>query len=349
MIRYSNEYWNDIAKSVASIRDIYSLDGKDILITGATGMICSTVTDILWYTADKKSVDISITLAGRSLDKIRKRFPYMKKEDLKFLKFDTVFDENITEKYDLIIHGAGNADPASIMREPVETVLANVSGLSSLFSLLKDGVSRLLFISSSEIYGRNVGDKPLKEDDYGFVDILNPRACYPNAKRISETLCAAFKEEYGKDSVIVRPGHVYGPSVSDRDSRASAEFTRKAFSGEDIVIKSTGEKLRSYIYTLDCASAIITVLLKGDSLNAYNISNPDTVVSVKEFAIAMAEAGGVGVSFEENNKESVRSGNLMDNSSVDPGKLLELGWRPLYDLKKGVEATLKHFVKEFEP
>lgn len=346
MLDYSKEYWDDIAKTAYAIRNTDKLSGKSVLVTGATGMICSTVADILWYLRKNVFPDIKIILAGRSEEKIRSRFSYAAEGDFDYFEFNTAAVDNTSDGYDYIIHGAGNADPAAIMKEPVETILTNVSGLRSLFSLLKNTDSRLLFISSSEVYGRNLGDHPIKEDDYGYVDILNPRACYPNAKRISETLCAAFKEEYGKDSVIVRPGHVFGPSVSDKDSRASAEFTRRVHAGDDIILKSSGEKIRSYVYTLDCASAIITVLLNGESLNAYNISNPDTTASIKEFAMQMAKESGVSVRFELRDGETARSGNLMDNSSVDPGKLMSLGWEPLFDLETGIRATLKHYVKE---
>ena len=345
MLNYNNDYWEEIKNIVSLMRNPEALSDKSILITGATGMICSTVVDILWFIKKHNNINISVSLAGRDEKKMIVRFPFMEKDDYHFFEFDTSLDYKIFDRFDYIIHGAGNADPNAIMKEPVETILTNVLGLKSLFGLLKDKNARLVFISSSEVYGRNIGDKPIKEDEYGFVDILNPRACYPNAKRISETMCAAFKEEYGKDSVIVRPGHVYGPSISNKDSRASAEFTRKAFIGEDIVLKGTGEKVRSYVYTLDCASAIITVMLYGDSLNAYNISNPDSVVSIKEFATQMATEANVDLKCEMTDTVIDKSGNLMDNSSVDSKKLLSLGWKPYYNLEKGVKSTLKYYVE----
>ena len=346
MLNFSKEYWEDIKKAAGNIPDISGLYKKNVFITGATGMICSTVADMLWYLNDKEKAGIRLVLAGRKAERIKKRFPYMKDGDYVFMHFDTSDVSASDERFDFIIHGAGNADPKAIMEEPVETILTNIIGLHNLFGLLKDNDSRMLFISSSEIYGRNMGSGSQSEEDYGFVDILNPRSSYPNAKRISETLCAAYKEEYGKDSVIVRPGHVYGPSVTDRDSRASAEFTRRVAGGKDIVLKSDGRKVRSYVYTADCASAIITVLLKGESTNAYNISNPDTSVSIKKFAEVMADAGGVDVVFDTETVQDKRSGNMMDNSAIDPGRLCSIGWKPEFDLESGIRATLRDYIKE---
>lgn len=116
------------------------------------------------------------------------------------------------------------------------------------------------------------------------MDILNQRASYPSAKRASETLCIAYGIEYGVDTVIVRPGHIYGPSITESDSRASAQFTRNVVAGKDIVMKSAGTQVRSYCYTLDCASAVLTVLLNGQTGNAYNISNKNSICTISDIA-----------------------------------------------------------------
>lgn len=216
--------------------------------------------------------------------------------------------------------------------------------MKSLLEIAKDiQGSRLLYISSSEVYGRKDENRPYLESDYGYVDILNPRACYPSSKRVAETMCAAYHEEYGVDFVVVRPGHIYGPSITDTDSRASAQFTRKAVAGEDIVMKSAGNQLRSYTYTLDCASAILTVLLKGKCGEAYNISNSQSVVTIRELAECIAETAGVNVVFEQATDQEQKSYNMMDNSSLDSSKLESLGWHGFFDMKKGIEATLEYY------
>ena len=193
------------------------------------------------------------------------------------------------------------------------------------------------------MYGQKKEKRPFFESDYGFVDVLNPRACYPSSKRAAETMCAAYHEEFGVDFVVVRPGHIYGPTITDTDSRASAQFTRKAKAGEDIVMKSAGLQLRSYCYTLDCASAILTVLLKGGCGEAYNISNPQSVVTISELAECMAKAAGVNVVFEQATVQESKSYNMMDNSSLDSSKLEKLGWNGCYNLEKGIVSTIKYF------
>lgn len=342
MVLYSESYWKDVAEVVGVIPNKSDLFNRSILITGATGMICSAVVDVLHWMNNHLNANINIILAGRSEERTRKRFPYIEgNEFISFVKYDATVPDMIDVKADFIIHGASNADPASFTKQPVETMLANIVGLNALLqSAVENDSKRMLLISSSEVYGRKEERRPYEENDYGYVDILNPRASYPSSKRAAETLCAAYKEEHGLDFVIIRPGHIYGPTITKTDSRASAQFTRNAKAGKDIVMKSAGTHLRSYCYTLDCASAILTSLLNGNNGEAYNISSKDIVCSIRDIAEALARAGNVKVVFENASEQEKKGFNLMDNSSLDGSKLESLGWKPLFSLDKGTNCTL---------
>lgn len=175
------------------------------------------------------------------------------------------------------------------------------------------------------------------------MDILNQRASYPSSKRAAETLCVAYADEYDVETVIVRPGHIYGPSITENDSRATAQFTRKAHNNEDIIMKSAGNQIRSYCYTLDCASAILAVLINGKNGNAYNISNKNSVVSIRDIAEAIAECAGKKVVFENSSDIEKKGYNLMNNSSLDSEKLESLGWRAVFTLEEGVKRTLQYY------
>lgn len=345
MVHYTNSYWNDVNKVALSIPNIHNICNHSILITGATGMIGSSVTEILLYLNREQNTETKLYLAGRNKKKLQNRF-YEWKEGLDyfFVPFDAAKINTIDIKADYIIHGASPADPASYNHEPVETMMANIFGLKSMLDLAKEqGSQRVLYISSSEVYGKKKSNKPYSETDYGYVDISNPRACYPSAKRASETLCAAYKKEYNVDYVIVRPGHVYGPSITTTDSRASAQFTKRAAAGENIILKSAGSQMRSYCYTLDCASAILTVLLNGKSGEAYNISNPDSICSIRTIAEVFAAESGNMVIFENPSDEEKAGYNLMDNSSLSADKIYGLGWHGWFNIEYGVKETLKFY------
>ena len=309
-------------------------------------MVCSAIVDSLAWLNHNCNANIYLILAGRSKEKVETRFRnVLNHEEYHFVEFDATRMNRIDQKVDFIIHGASNANPAAYTQEPVETMLGNIIGLKCLLDLSHHYNSRLLYISSSEVYGNRINndDRPYNEEDYGYIDILNARACYPNSKRAAETLCASYRHEYGIDFVITRLGHIYGPSIMETDTRASASFTRNVIDGNSIVMKSPGNQIRSYCYTLDCASAILTVLLNGEAGNAYNVSNNDSVVSIRDLAETMAKVGGVDIVFENPSDEERNSYNLMINSSLNSEKIERLGWRARFSLIEGIKRTLRDY------
>ena len=342
-MKYNDRYWDEVGEVIDCIPNIEKLYGKSVLITGATGMICSAVVDVIAYLNKEEGAGIRLILAGRSEERMAKRFRDAEVE-YTFVSYDATKPAEFDIRADYIIHGASNANPALYGKAPVETLLGNVIGVESMLQVArKNEGCRFLYISSSEVYGAKGQDtEPYGEQDYGTVDILNFRACYPSGKRAAETLCACYRQEYGVDFVTIRPGHIYGPSITAADTRASAAFTRDVLAGHDIVMKSAGAQLRSYCYTLDCATAILAVLTSGTSGEAYNISSPECVISIRDLAEKLAEAGGVKVVFESPSDQERKSYNLMSNSSLKGEKLMALGWKAKYDPERGLRATLAY-------
>lgn len=141
--------------------------------------------------------------------------------------------------------------------------------------------------------------------------------------------------------MIVRPGHIYGPTASPNDDRISSAFAYSAARGEKLVMKSAGTQLRSYCHCLDCASAMIKVLMKGELATAYNISNSGSVCTIREMAEAIAMAGNVELVTEAASDKEKQSFNPMDNSALEADRLIELGWKPKIAIKIGMEQTVK--------
>lgn len=340
-----NRQWiSDLDETISGLPELKAFAGSSILITGSTGLIGSAITDILirWNTVH--DLRITIFAAGRNEEKIRARFaPFQEEAWLSPIVYDATAPENrLPSPCDFIIHGAGNASPNRIMKEPVETMLSNFLGLKNLLEHAeKQKTKRILYISSSEIYGRKEGELAYRENEYGYIDLLNPRNSYSVAKRAAETLCASYADEYGVDSVIVRPGHIYGPTALETDNRVSSAWAYAAARGEDILMKSTGAQLRSYCYCLDCGAAILTVLLKGESVHSYNISNPDSIISIRQMAEILAQSAGVGLITELPTKQEKKAFNPMSNSSLDSTSLLQLGWKGQFDAEIGFSHTVR--------
>ena len=342
---YDSKLWiSDLDETIEALPELRELVRKKIMITGCTGLICSAVVDVLIRYNETRAGKVTILAAARSERKLRDRFgKYVDRPYFRFVPYDATRPElNTAEKADYIIHGASNAFPEMIIKEPVETMMSNFMGLLGLLEYgRKDGTRRLLCISSSEVYGKKDSSEPYREKQYGYIDLLDPRSSYSVGKRAAETLCVSYAAEYGVETVIVRPGHIYGPTASPLDNRVSSAWTWAAARGEDIIMKSDGTQLRSYCYCLDCASAVLKVLLKGKNVHTYNISNPDSVISILEMAEILSKSAGVALKKELPTEAERKGFNPMSNSCLDSSELLALGWKGLFDAERGLSHTVE--------
>jgi Nucleoside-diphosphate-sugar epimerases len=346
---YGSKLWiSDLDKIIVSMPELRKLSGKSVMITGCTGLICSAVFDVLIRWNETHQRKIKILAAGRSENKVVARFnPYDKEDWFTFVPYDASSTENdLYLPCDYIIHGASNASPNSIVKEPVETMMSNFVGVKYLLDYAREKKSkRLLYISTSEVYGRKENNNPRKIDEYGWIDLLTPRSSYSIGKCAAETLCASYYDEYGVESVIIRPGHIYGPTAMESDNRVSSAWAYAVARGEDIVMKSDGSQIRSYCYCLDSASAILKVLLRGEPIHAYNISNPDSIINIRGMAKILARSAGVELKLELPTEAEKKGFNPMSNSSLDSTELLALGWKGLFDAERGFSHTVE-IIKE---
>lgn len=316
------------------------LAGARILITGAAGLIGTVLTDALRYVSREAGLGLTVCPTGRSAGRLRERFgPAAPGLEPQILDVTQPLPGGV--RWDWILHAASPAHPLAFSRDPVGTLLSNVEGVRNLLEHgARTGLVRLLFVSSGEVYGQNDAlTQGFGEEDYGYVDVLAPRACYPMGKRAAETLCAAYAAQYGLDTVIARPCHTLGPTQTAGDSRASAQFLREAAAGRPIVLKSRGEAVRSYLYGADCAAGILTVLLRGEGGRAYNVAGPETV-SIARLAQAAARAGGTEVVFDLPS-EAEKAGYSPNRQGVLRGeRLMALGWEPRLTIEEAVERSV---------
>lgn len=342
---YGNPTWiSDIDKVIEVVPELDRLAGKSLMITGAAGLVCSAIVDIIFRYNDTHDQKIHILAAGRWPEEMSARFgDQVNREDFTFVVYDASKTDNVIDVHaDYIIHGASNASPNMIVKEPVETMMSNFLGMKYLLDYAKEqGTKRILYISSSEVYGEKEGTEPYKEGQYGYIDLLKSRNSYSVGKRAAETLCASYADEYGMESVIVRPGHIYGPTASPYDKRVASAWSYAVAKGEDIVMKSDGSQIRSYCYCLDCASAMLKVLLCGENCHAYNISNPDSIISIKDMAEILSKSAGVELRMELPTEEERKGFNPMSNSSLESASLTGLGWHGCFDAETGFGHTVK--------
>ena len=335
-----NSYKDDIQQVFSEDLPWELLTGTNILITGATGLIGSTLVEVLMSNPHR---DYCVYAMGRNEERAHQRFgDYFTLDSFHFVKHDVMSPLGNEVRYDYIIHAASNASPYAFSMNPVEIIKSNIYGVSNLMEYgLKHGMKRFLFVSSGEVYGEGDG-RVFTEEYSGYVNCLNPRSCYPSSKRTSETLCASYSSEYGLDVVIARPCHIYGPNFTETDNRAYAQFIRNILKGEDIIMKSSGEQFRSWCYVVDCVSALLFILFKGTSGEAYNIADPTSVMTIRQLAEMLAEIGKRKVVIEASSIVEQKGYNPVSKSVFSVGKLEDLGWKVSGTMEEKMMKTVNY-------
>ena len=333
-----NTYHNDINQIFYESLPWEKLSGTNILITGATGLIGSTLVDVLMSNPRR---DYSVYASGRNIERGQKRFEkYLSLDSFCFIQYDVMTPLQNDVQFDYIIHAASNASPNTFLKNPVEIVKANILGVSNLIEYgMGHGMKRFLYVSSGEVYGEGDG-RVMTEEYSGYVDCQNPRSCYPSSKRTAETLCVSYASEYGADVVIARPCHVYGPNFTEADNRVYAQFIRNILREEDIVLKSKGEQVRSWCYVVDCVSALLYVLLKGASGEAYNIADPNSVLTIRQLAEMLAEIGSRKVVMDIPSDIEKSVFNPVSKSVFSVDKLERLGWKVSGNMYEKMSKTV---------
>ena len=311
-----------------------------VLVTGATGLIGSCIIDLLMI-ANEQGRHFDIFALGRNETKLRNRFnAYRGSNLLHFIVQDIRQPLNYNIQYDYIIHGASNADPRNYATYPAETMLINIEGAKNVLEYCRiHKETKVLLMSTFEVYG-NAGIDIYKEINCGFIDINQIRSCYPESKRCMEIMTRCYIDEYSVKAIICRFGSIYGPTMSENDSKAHAQFIRNGLNGENIVLKSKGEQKRTYCYVIDAVTGLLTVLGKGCIGDVYNVAYENAVVSIAEVAHTVAKLTGTKVIMAVPNDLERKGYSTPQNCILDNSKLKSLGWVGYYDIDKGIEECL---------
>lgn len=339
----SKIYRSSLMRAISENETLSALTGKNILITGSTGMVGSCLVDMLFCLNEVNKAKNHIFALNRTISSAKKRFSYCKSNEfVHFLDGDVSGTLcNLPDNVDYIIHTASNADPVRISINPVETLLTNIVGTQNLIEYgMTHGMKRFLFVSSGEMYGQP--DKDLSDfvEDYcGPIDHSLPRSCYPVGKRAAEVLCQSYISQHNVDAVIVRPCHIFGPTMKLSDSRAVSEFFRCAIEERSITMKSAGLLERSHCYSIDAVNAMLYVILKGKCGEAYNIADKNTQMTIRNFAQNIANISGAKISFSNPSDIEAKGYSTSKRMVLSSEKLKSLGWKTLYPGIEAIEET----------
>ena len=314
------------------------LSSCNILVTGATGLIGGCLIETLMMNPKR---DYQVYASGRNGERAKVRFKeYAEDRAFHFIRYDVMQPLEYDINFDYIIHAASNGSPNFFAMKPEKVMKSNINGVANLMDYgLVHGMKRMLYVSSGEVYGEGDG-RVFTEDYSGYVDCTKPRSCYPSSKRAAETLCVSYAEEYGADVVIARPCHTYGPHFTEADNRVYAQFVRNVLKGEDIVMKSTGEQFRSWCYVVDCVSALLYILLKGENGQAYNIADAASNISIRELAETIAAIGGKKVVIDVPDADEKKGFNVVMKSIFSTEKVNKIGWSISGTMEEKMQSTI---------
>lgn len=339
----SSRYIEEVKKVANNEIRWEEVKGKTFVITGASGMIGSFFIDVLMYRNEMFHDEIKIIALYRNEKAFNERFEkYI--SDEKFMPKQQDVNEaiQIDGACDYIIHAASNTHPRQYASDPIGTITSNTIGTYQILELAsKQAKARTLFLSSVEIYGENRGDVEAFSEDYcGYINCNTLRAGYPESKRCAEALCQAYIEAKNIDVVIARLSRVYGPTMRLTDSKAIAQFIKKAVDQEDIILKSKGNQLYSYTYVADVVSALMYVLISGETGEAYNIADEASNITLLELAKICAEVGQSNIVYEIPEEAEKKGYSTATKAILETSKIKRLGWKATKDIQKGIADTV---------
>jgi UDP-glucuronate decarboxylase len=343
----NNLYLEDIEGVASFPFDWSKLKNTTILISGASGMIGSFLIDLIMYRNKIFGDNCSIFALGRNKEKANVRFnEYLDNNNFSFISHDInipLTDKIIPKKVDYIIHAASNTHPMAYALDPIGTVTTNIIGTNNLLSFATiHSTKRFVFTSSVEIYGENRGDTEKFTEDYcGYIDCNTLRAGYPESKRAGEALCQAYIKQKGLDIVIPRLSRTYGPTMLMSDTKAISQFIKKGTLGEDIILKSEGTQNYSYCYVADAVSGILATLFNGKCGEAYNLSDDGSDITLRDLANIVANFVKKKVIFEIPDAIESSGYSKATKALLDSSKLNAIGWKASYNIRIGLERTIK--------
>lgn len=262
------------------------MSGKTVLITGARGFLGRYFIEIFKQLNSKYlaspvhvvAIDNLIT-SGKYAEQL------IDDSNIRFIEHDVIKPFSFDKEVHYVIHAAGIASPQYYQKYPLETLDVAITGTKNMLQLAKQKNAKFTFFSSSEIYGNpDLKNIPTKEEYWGNVSSLGPRACYDESKRVGETLCYIFNQQFGVKTNIVRPFNFYGPGMQEKDYRVLPNFASRIKAKRPLKIYGRGDQTRTFCYITDALTGLLQVILRGTSNEVYNIGNPEPEISITHLA-----------------------------------------------------------------
>lgn len=237
---------------------------------------------------------------------------------------------------DLILHMASLASPPFYKAYPVETLRVGSTGTERCLELAADKNARVLFASTSEVYG-DPAVSPQPETYWGNVNPIGPRSMYDESKRYGEAMMTAFRESRGVNTAIIRIFNTYGPHMRPDDGRVITAFICQILRGQPLTIHGDGLQTRSFCYVGDLVRGIVR-MAESAHPGPINLGNPEDEMTIRVLAERLCalfdvpfEAGPPAPRQDENDP-------MQRRPDISVARR-ELGWEPTTSFEDGMRAT----------
>ena len=330
---------------------------KNILICGGAGFIGTNFIKRLFRDNNKdknKIICVDNLFTGKLeniqyyIDTYPDNFKFLRCDITNYSEYEDIYNcieeffyNNLDEVYNL----ACPASPSKYMIDPIYTINCSIA-IEQLCELALEFNAKILHTSTSEVYGDPDNDNhPQKEDYRGNVNILGPRSCYDEGKRLAETIMNEYYN-IGCKCKIIRIFNTYGPHMDKDDGRVISNFICQALQNKDITIYGDGTQTRSFQYIDDLIDGMIMMMATEDSyIGPVNIGSCDEF-TMDELAVIILElipSSKSKIIYKELPKDDPKQ-RMADYSKMN----LKTGWEPKISLREGLEKTIKYFKKKLE-
>ena len=303
-----------------------------VLVTGGAGFLGSYLCEqLLDRGHEVLCVDNFFTGTKRNVEHLldHPRFELMR-HDVTFPLYVEV---------DQIFNLACPASPVHYQRNPVQTTKTSVHGAINMLGLAKRVGATILQASTSEVYG-DPQVHPQREDYWGHVNTIGPRACYDEGKRCAETLFFDYQRQHGLKIKVARIFNTYGPRMHPNDGRVVSNFITQALRGDPITLYGDGAQTRSFCYRDDLIDGCLRLMDTPDEVTGpINIGNPHES-SVRELAELIISLTGSASTLVY--RPLPQDDPMQRCPDITLARQL-LGWEPTVDLQTGLMRTIEYF------
>ncbi|MBQ7135315.1 NAD-dependent epimerase/dehydratase family protein [Campylobacter sp.] len=328
------DFLQDYYKKIC-VDNIEIFKNKKILITGSNGLIGSNFVNYFYFL--NINFNFNIKIIAHSFSKPIDWLP--KDNNIMYLHSD-LNKESFDFHFDYLIHAATYGQPKKVLDNKIGTVLLNTTTLIKLLNLAHKNSAKVLFLSSSSIYGET-SVIPTPENYNGDLNTFNPSSLYAESKRMAETICKAYIDDYNMDIKIARIAIAYGPGVKLNDKRFLNEFIKKALDYQEIAMIDRGEAKRQFNFITDCIEMCLNILLHAKEY-IYNVGgifdeNQNKIVSIANIIGDLLNAKVIVPEYE--NIQNLHAQSIVN---LDIQKYInEFKKNSFVSLKDGIELNIK--------